>query len=1026
MKYKAIPLFLLLLLQIIAFGQNTQAFKYQAVARDAAGYPIADADVSIQIKITSENAADYLEAHFVTTNSFGLINIEVGNGEMTQGSFNDIDWGFGEHFIEVSIDPQGGTNWVLMGTSQLLSVPMASYAAVAGNVVDTSNTNELQKIKLEGNILSLLQEGGSIDLSFFDNSQEIQELISKIKVDSLYFESNFQSIDEALELLDLSIIEEMNRAIGAETELAELINQNAIQIISDSLYFQDLFDNISFESDSLYFQSLIDNNTSKIISDSIYLKSLIDANQNAILQEVTRAIMSEAINNSNIQINTDAIANLQNSYDGDSLYFKQLIDANTNSILGEITRAISAELQNSNSISANTQEILINQLNIFEDSTSFQNQINALDFSLQAEITRAIYRDAVNSDSIQILYNKNITDSTHFQNQINGLAGGGLDPSLENGKIFIGNNSNIATGVNLSGDAQLTNTGVMILNPASIITNKIADANVTNEKLEHSAITINDDHGNSGEVQLGEQLQINGAGATNLFFNPATKTLDITSSDNQYLSLDGNSLSISSGNTLDISSIIGQEGPQGPQGESGSTGPAGTDGVGIQSAINNGDGTFTLTYTNGTIFISDDLTGPQGIQGVQGPVGPQGVAGATGATGLGILSTINNGNGTFTITYTNGTTFISDDFTGPQGPTGATGTQGPTGLTGATGLGIQSAVNNGNGTFTITYTDGNTFISDDLTGPQGPTGVTGTQGPAGLTGATGLGIQSAVNNGNGTFTITYTDGNTFISDDLTGPQGVQGPIGPQGVVGPIGNTGLGIQSTVNNGNGTFTITYTDGTTFLSEDFTGPQGIQGPIGPQGSVGATGATGAQGPDGNTGPAGADGTSINWRGLAAGDPANPSLNDAYYNIVLKASFIYNGSTWSIMTIDGATGPQGPTGPIGPAGTSLRDCPAGDWSAINEQFCIEVNERSAITWWDASKLCGDQDSRLCTWDEWYYTCQKSGSGTTNMTNDWEWLNTGQPGASPTATVVGNGSCNDASTEDMSNNKSFRCCFTR
>ena len=95
-------------------------------------------------------------------------------------------------------------------------------------------------------------------------------------------------------------------------------------------------------------------------------------------------------------------------------------------------------------------------------------------------------------------------------------------------------------------------------------------------------------------------------------------------------------------------------------------------------------------------------------------------------------------------------------------------------------------------------------------------------------------------------------------------------------------------------------------------------------------------------------------------------------------------------------------------------------------KQFCIEVNERSATTWWDASKLCGDQDAHLCTWDEWYYTCQKSGSGTINMINDWEWTNTGQPGATPTATVVGNGSCTGSDAVPMSNTKSFRCCFTR
>jgi len=51
------------------------------------------------------------------------------------------------------------------------------------------------------------------------------------------------------------------------------------------------------------------------------------------------------------------------------------------------------------------------------------------------------------------------------------------------------------------------------------------------------------------------------------------------------------------------------------------------------------------------------------------------------------------------------------------------------------------------------------------------TGRQGEQGPV------GVGIDSIVNNGNGTFTINLTDGSSFTTDNLTGPQGVQGPIG---------------------------------------------------------------------------------------------------------------------------------------------------------------------------------------------------------------------------------------------------------
>ncbi len=927
MKLKALYLFILLtLVSGISIGQTPGAFKYQAIVRDATGMPIVDTEVNIQIGIYSLDSFGpigqaYVETHLVNTNGFGLINLEVGNGMVEQGDFSSIPWGLGEQYIEIGMDILGGYDFTSLGSSQILAVPMAGYAAVAGNVVDTSIYNEIQHIDLEHTgILTLSREGGEVDLSIFNDSALVQQLREKVKSDSLYFEGE---LDDLLILIN----EEVIRATDAESDLGGLITQNAVQILSDSLHFQYLIDNLSSGSntDSLYFKNLIDANTQKIISDSAFLKMLIDQNTFEIQQEITRAILSEAINATNIANNNQSLLYLQASRISDSSYFQSLVDQNANTIAAEITRAILAEITNSNNIALNSLAIAQNSQDIYDDSTFFQNQITQIDFDLQQEITRAVYKDQVNSDSIQLIYTKVLADSIHFQTQIDGLSGGGLDPSLENGKIFIGNAADVATGVHLSGDAQLTNTGVMLISPSAITTSKVANGNITNAKLDNSSFTISDDQGNSGQIELGNSIQFQSNGATNLNYHAASHTMEITSTDNQLLNVVGNNLSISSGNAVDLSAIIGQVGPQGP-------------------------------------------TGPQGSAGING------VDGANGTNGVGIQSSVNNGDGTFTITYSDGSTFTSVDLTGPQGN-------------------------------------------------QGIQGVQGIQGPTGATGTNGVGVQSTINNGNGTFTIHYTDGSSFTTVDFTGPQGVQGPIGPQGAMGPNGNNGVGILSTVDNSNGTFTLNYTDGSSFTTANFTGPQGTQGV---QGLQGVQGPIGPQGPQGIQGVAGNDGISINWLGTIWPTPSSPNLNDAYRNPVDRKSYIWNGSVWYTITEDGAIGPQGPTGPQGPAGTSLKDCPAGAWSAINEDFCIEVNENGADTWWNAAKFCGDQNAHLCSWNEWFYVCQKTGSGTINMTNDWEWTNDGQAGASPTATIVGDGSCTSSDTDNMSNSKSFRCCFSR
>lgn len=71
-----------------------------------------------------------------------------------------------------------------------------------------------------------------------------------------------------------------------------------------------------------------------------------------------------------------------------------------------------------------------------------------------------------------------------------------------------------------------------------------------------------------------------------------------------------------------------------------------------------------------------------------------------------------------------------------------------------------------------------------------------------------------------------------------------------------GKDGVGIIATVNNGDGTYTFTYSDGTTFTTDDLTGAPGAPGPTGATGATGATGPAGPTGPTGPQGPQGIEG--------------------------------------------------------------------------------------------------------------------------------------------------------------------------
>jgi len=132
-KFTFLIIFLTIAASLIA--QSPHAFKYQAVVRDNAGEIINNQTVSFRISIRLGSALGFIvyqETHSITTNDFGLANLEIGNGS-TGDDFSAIDWTSGPKFLEVELDPANGSNYVSMGTTQLLSVPFALYAESAGS-----------------------------------------------------------------------------------------------------------------------------------------------------------------------------------------------------------------------------------------------------------------------------------------------------------------------------------------------------------------------------------------------------------------------------------------------------------------------------------------------------------------------------------------------------------------------------------------------------------------------------------------------------------------------------------------------------------------------------------------------------------------------------------------------------------------------------------------------------------------------------------------------------------------------------
>jgi uncharacterized protein (TIGR02145 family) len=108
------------------------------VVRNASGVLVINQSVGIRISIlqgSSTGAVVYKETYSPTpqTNANGLVSIEIGSGIPVTGTFSSLDWSTGSYFLKTETDPTGGTNYTIVGTSQLLSVPYSLYALTAGS-----------------------------------------------------------------------------------------------------------------------------------------------------------------------------------------------------------------------------------------------------------------------------------------------------------------------------------------------------------------------------------------------------------------------------------------------------------------------------------------------------------------------------------------------------------------------------------------------------------------------------------------------------------------------------------------------------------------------------------------------------------------------------------------------------------------------------------------------------------------------------------------------------------------------------
>jgi hypothetical protein len=170
----AITFLSVILISLTLWAQSPQKMSYQAVVRDGSNNLVTSTAVGMRISILQGTPAGtevYKELFSPDpqTNVNGLVTLEIGTGIPLTGTFASINWSNGPYYIKVETDPDGGTNYTITGTCQILSVPYSLYAKTAETFAEIDP-------KVGGNTVNYLSKWNGVCLitsTVFDDGNNV-------------------------------------------------------------------------------------------------------------------------------------------------------------------------------------------------------------------------------------------------------------------------------------------------------------------------------------------------------------------------------------------------------------------------------------------------------------------------------------------------------------------------------------------------------------------------------------------------------------------------------------------------------------------------------------------------------------------------------------------------------------------------------------------------------------------------------------------------------------------------------------
>jgi hypothetical protein len=339
------------------------------------------------------------------------------------------------------------------------------------------------------------------DISTEVTDRKISDLTTKNKIaaDSAYLRGLINTNNSGLE-------KEIQDRINGDNANASRTSALEAKAVTDSTAFKTLLDNTNADLATEITNRTNADNTikAKAVSDSTVLNARINENRldiqltkDDLNTEIARATQAE--NNLTQALTSEMIqraaseSDIRTKVSNDSTLLRGLINTNTTGLATEVSNRIAAE----NTLTTDLQAEILNRqaadnLNtaaINTEKSRAQAAENTLNTDLASETTNRTAADNTikakavsDSTALRGLINTNTTNITSNTTNITALE------TLADGKIYLGNASNVATEVTMSGHVTMNNAGVTTIANDAITSFKIADGSIYGPDVADGAI----------------------------------------------------------------------------------------------------------------------------------------------------------------------------------------------------------------------------------------------------------------------------------------------------------------------------------------------------------------------------------------------------------------------------------------------------------------------------------------------------------------------------------------------------------